>query len=321
MPADAQIGAGALGAGTLGTGTMTMDCVTCGRPVPLPADATVDGDPALGCPACGHEYRRRGGIILLGERPTDDMPDDFYDILAETEPRHFWFGARNRLILATMRSALGTLAGRTVLDVGCGTGFVTAALERAGMRAVGIDMHEVGLGFARPRMRGPLICATATTLPFRDQFEVAMLCDVIEHTPDDALVLRDTGRAIRPGGSIVVTVPAHQALWTSVDDISGHKRRYDAAMLRDAIERAGLKVRLVRYFNSLLLPIQLAQRLRMTAHPTATYEDRERIARQSLTLPPAPANRILAKALELDVLLSRLPVTVGSSLIAIAQRA
>ena len=306
---------------SVGAADLTMDCVACGRPVPLPNDATTDGAAPLACPSCGRQYARRGGIILLGERPTDDMPDDFYDILAETEPRHFWFGARNRLILATMRHALGPLAGRTVLDVGCGTGFVTAALERSGMRVVGIDMHEVGLQFARPRMRGPLICATATTLPFRDQFEVAMLCDVIEHCPDDVLVLRDTSRAIRPGGSIVVTVPAHQALWTSVDDISGHKRRYDARMLRAAIERAGLRVRLVRYFNSLLLPIQLAQRLTMRKHPTSTYADRERIARQSLTLPPAPANRLLAKAMGLDVLLSRLPVTVGSSLIAVAERA
>ena len=299
---------------------LTMDCVACGRPVPLPQYDGTDGDAPLACPGCGHRYARRGGIVLVEDRPTDDMPDDFYDILAETEPRHFWFGTRNKLILATMRAALGPLAGRTVLDVGCGTGFVTSALERAGMRAVGIDMHEVGLRFARPRMRGPLLCATATTLPFKDQFDVAMLCDVIEHCPDDVVVLRDTGRAIRPGGSVVVTVPAHQALWTSVDDISGHKRRYDAAMLRAAIERAGLHVRLVRYFNALLLPIQVAQRLGMRKQATVTYADRERIARQSLTIPPAPINRLLAAATGADVLLSRLPVTAGSSLIAIARR-
>jgi 2-polyprenyl-3-methyl-5-hydroxy-6-metoxy-1,4-benzoquinol methylase len=297
-----------------------MRCVTCDADVSLDGPWPPHRDGARRCGQCGRVYPVRSGIVMLGERPTNDMPDDFYDLLAEIEPRHFWFGARNRFILSVLREVTGQRASMTVLDVGCGTGFVTAAIERAGMAVCGIDMHEVGLSFARPRMRGPLVCATAMSLPFRDQFDVAMLCDVIEHCPDDVAVLRNARGAVRPGGAILITVPAHHVLWTTVDDISGHKRRYDASMLRAAIEEAGLGVRLIRYFNSLLLPIQLLQRLGMREQPTATYEDRERIARQSLTLPPAPLNRLLADLLSADLLVSRLPMTVGTSLIAVAER-
>jgi 2-polyprenyl-3-methyl-5-hydroxy-6-metoxy-1,4-benzoquinol methylase len=297
-----------------------MRCVACAAPIALPTWQPGQVDEPLCCDRCGHSYPVRGGIVLLEERPTDDMPDDFYDILAEAEPRHFWFGARNRLIVSTLREVLGPLGGRTMLDVGCGTGFVMAAVERAGVRVCGIDMHEAGLTFARPRMRGPLLCTTTTTLPFQEQFDAACLCDVIEHCPDDVVVLRDTARVLRPGGSILVTVPAHQALWTTVDDISGHKRRYNVRMLAGAIEAAGLRVRLVRYFNALLLPIQVLQRLTVRSLPTGTLEERERIARGSLTLPPPLFNRALAALLRTDLLLSRLPVTIGTSLIAVAER-
>ena len=138
----------------------------------------------------------------------DDYPEDLSSLLAEVEPRHFWFGERNRLIVSTMREALGELTGRTVLDVGCGTGFVTAALERAGMATCGLDMNLAGLRHARRRTSGPLLCQDAARVPFSEQFDVAMLCDVIEHTPDDGAVLSAAIGALRPRGALVVTVPA-----------------------------------------------------------------------------------------------------------------
>jgi hypothetical protein len=91
-------------------------------------------------------------------------------------------------------------------------------------------------------------------------------------------------------------------------------------MLAQAIEAAGLRVRLVRYFNALLLPIQVLQRLTVRSLPTGTLAERERIARSSLTLPPPLLNRALATLLRTDLVLSRLPVTIGTSLIAVAER-
>lgn len=291
-------------------------CTSCDRPLPLSTSET-----ELRCPNCGREYSRQDGILLLGaSRDPDDYPAELHDLLAVAEPRHFWFGERNRLILSTMREAFGTLAGRSVLDVGCGTGFVTAALERAGMAACGLDMNLAGLVHARRRMRGPLLCQDAARVPFVEQFDAAMLCDVIEHTPDDQLVLRETAHAVRPGGGVVVTVPAHPSLWSVTDETAGHKRRYTRASLRTAMERAGLRVRLVRPFNSLLLPLQILQRLTLNRRSIATQEERLALVREALIVPPRPINDLLRLAMSADLVLSRAPVTFGSSLIAIGQR-
>src|SRR5262249_8704123 len=146
-------------------------------------------DKPVRCSGCGHGYRWCNGILLLDNAGNQsDYPDESYALLAEVEPRHFWFTGRNQVILATMRRTIGPLADRSVLDIGCGTGFVLAALERAGMTVCGLDMHLAGLRYARQRTNGLLVRETATRIPFADEFDVVMLCDVIEHTDDDSAV-------------------------------------------------------------------------------------------------------------------------------------
>jgi 2-polyprenyl-3-methyl-5-hydroxy-6-metoxy-1,4-benzoquinol methylase len=258
---------------------------------------------------------------MLGEPgdAADDYPEDVCDILANFEPYHFWHRGRNRLVISTLREVLGPLQGRSVLDVGCGTGYVLQALDAAGMLTCGLDMHLAALRYARRRTRGLIVCETATRMPFAGQFELALLCDVIEHTPDDVAVLRETRRALQPGGRVLITVPAHSFLWSVVDDVSGHKRRYSRSMLRQAMEQAGLNVKLIRYFNSLLVPMQLAQRQLLQRRPTK--QDHLTILRQGLRPPPEPLNALLYFSTFADLPLSRLGVPFGSSLIAVGELA
>lgn len=298
--------------------SLTFQCRQCGGPVPL--TALPDGG-SLPCPRCERTYTLDDGIVMLG-RPSnqDDYPEEVHEYLAAIEPRHFWFGERNRLILATMQRAIGPLAGRSLLDVGCGTGFVTAALERAGLEACGIDMSLTGLRHARRRMRGPLICQDAGSLPFDARFDVVMLCDVIEHTPDDLLVLREAARVLDARGSVVVTVPAHPSLWTPLDDASGHKRRYTRRSLAAAMRQAGLRPRLVRYFNTLLLPAQVLQRFALAGASTETEADQVQLIYRALRVPAAPLNQLLALVARADLPLGRLNLPFGSSLIAVGSR-
>ena len=288
--------------------------------MPLPLEATSED---LLCPTCGvSQAETDGGILVMpGPRePTleEDYPAAVYALLSEVEPKHFWFGERNRLILSTMREALQSLKARTVVDIGCGTGFVTAALERAGMQTCGLEAHIGGLRIARTRVCGPLLCETAMRIPFSSQFDAAMLCDVIEHTPDDVAVLRAATAAVRPGGIVVVTVPAHQWLWSPLDDVSGHKRRYSRRSLMHAMRQAGLRVRLARYFNTLLLPAQIAQRLMASAREQ--HLDRLTLLRRGLTPPREPVNTLMRVAMRADLALSCAPLTFGASLIAIGVR-
>ena len=224
------------------------------------------------------------------------------------------------MIIATMRRVIGPLAGRSVLDIGCGTGFVLAALELSGMIACGLDMHLAGLRYARARTHGLLVCETATRVPFANQFDVAMLCDVIEHTSDDSAVLREASRALKPRGVIVITVPANPHMWTIVDEVSGHKRRYTRTTLAEAIQKADLRVRALHYFNSVLYPVQLFQRRFLKRRAISSDADRLDVFHQSLRMPPPLLNSIFRAAMAADVPLSRLALPIGGSLIAVAER-
>ncbi len=102
-------------------------------------------------------------------------------------------------------------------------------------------------------------------LPWDDQtFDLITCLDVIEHTPDDRATLRELRRVTKPGGWLLVTVPAYQSLWSSHDEANHHYRRYERDTLTEAATEAGwLLVRLTS-FNSLLLApaaaVRVAQR-------------------------------------------------------------
>jgi len=275
---------------------------------------------ASACPACGTGYATNGGLVALTPPADDrDYPEALVRLVADVETRHFWFAARNAVILATLRRTLGALAGRRLLDVGCGTGFVLAALESAGLEVTGIDMHASSLGLARARVRGPLVLSSATDLPFFPDFDVVTLFDVIEHVEDDAAVLREARRVLAPDGAVVVTVPAGPDLWTPYDEATGHKRRYDRAMLRQAIERADLVPAYIGYFNVLPLLAQVLQR-RLTTPRQSHARDAVSIVRQALRVPPAPVNALLGLSVRLEAPLRALPWIRGGSLIAVATR-
>ncbi len=301
------------------TNTLSFLCIMCNSPISLDMLPT---ETSLRCPHCEHTYASDDGILVLRNTGgQDDYPDEVYALLADVESRHFWFSARNTLILSTMREVIGPLEGRSVLDIGCGTGFVLAALERAGMNGCGLDMHLAGLRYARKRTHGLLLCETTTRVPFSAQFDVVMLCDVIEHTRDDGAVLREASKALKDTGALVITVPAGPHLWTALDEVSGHKRRYTRQALVHAMQRADLSVRLVRYFGILLLPVQRLRRQLSTHRHVAASDDRLQLFRHSLRVPPGPLNTVLRLITAADIPLSRLPLPFGSSLIAVGHLA
>ena len=224
----------------------------------------------------------------------DDCPDWGAERIAEVEDRHFWFAARAALIERELSRALHGLKGRSVLDIGCGTGYVLGVLEQGGMKPTGCDMHQVWLDFARQRTTGELILGDANELP-AGTYDSAILCDVIEHTTDDAEMLSVGTRAVKPGGVVLVTVPAHKWLWTELDDISGHKRRYTRTQIEDLMRDQGFVNVRARYFNRLLLPLQAMRKLMLRGK-----HDPDQISRSSLTVPPPWLNSIMAGAMKVD---------------------
>ncbi len=277
------------------------------------------GDPPR-CLSCERTYSIADGIVGLTDVVDDrDYPAALVDLVASVEQRHFWFAARNDVILSTIRRVLGTVVGLRVLDIGCGTGFVTAALERAGMDAWGIDMHRAALMHAQARVHGPLFSNDATTLPFFRDFDLASLFDVIEHLDDDVSAIRQAATVLKPHGCVVVTVPAGRHLWTKYDEVIGHKRRYDRPSLTDVLRNAGLETLYVGYFSCLPLVAQVAQRW-IAPGLRNSSDDLIEIVRQTLTVPPEPLNAFFRWSIRAETPLRHLSWVRGGSLIAIARR-
>ena len=287
----------------------------CGEPVLVQAP----DEPR--CGRCRRTYPWRDGILILDDvaPAEDDYPVDLYRLLADVEDRHFWFTTRNAVINSVVRR-IENPAGRSVLDVGCGTGVVLGGLEQAGMVACGLDMHMPGLNLARRRVSGLLVRSGAATVPFVRQFDWVMLCDVIEHLDDDVACLKSAADAVRPGGHLLITVPADPRSWSRYDEVIGHKRRYSSRSLTAAMTRAGLVVRCLRYFNAPLLIVQRLHRRLATGGSPSEPDDRQAVVRRTLRVPPAPLNALCTAISAVERNVCRLAFPCGASLIAVESR-
>ena len=171
----------------------------------------------------------------------------------QIENHHWWFVGKRLLVAVLLGEVLDT--GRLrILDIGCGTGAVLAHFkERA--RAVGVDHSPLALAYCRKRGLALLACADGERLPFVPaSFDVILMLDVLEHAIDDVGLLRAVGALLRPGGMVLVSVPAFQGLWSPHDEVLHHLRRYTARGLRRVMNEAGFVVERLTYTNVAAFP-------------------------------------------------------------------
>jgi SAM-dependent methyltransferase len=260
-----------------------------------------------------------------GVRPTYTA-EQFAPLFA-VEDRHFWFRSRNRCIAAALRANCDLGAVRSVLEVGCGTGVVLAELQRlfpAG-DVVGLDLFEEGLAYARRRFSGTLVQGDIFQYSPERQFDLVCAFDVIEHVDADVTMLRRLARLVRPGGHVIVTVPAHQSLWSYFDVVARHRRRYDAASLVYKLESAGFHSLYITQFMAALFPVMWMKRRwfgrGVSSGSTADARQQQAAAESDLDVNPL-INWVLNLLMRLDefFIARRLRVPMGTSIIAVAAR-
>lgn len=217
------------------------------------------------CDACGWQPARIAGFDAYAPDMADsrDSFDPALHVeLAKLEAGNFWFRARNELILHALRTFAPDM--RSFLEIGCGTGFVLNGVRTAfpGVDAAGSELFVEALGYASKRLPGvDFMQMDARHIPFRQALDVVGAFDVIEHIEDDEGVLREVHLALRPGGTLLLTVPQHPWLWSDQDDYAHHVRRYTRKELQDKLRAAGFTVAWQTSFVSLLLPMMLLSRL------------------------------------------------------------
>jgi SAM-dependent methyltransferase len=186
-----------------------------------------------------------------------------FNDLAPVEDRHFWFRARNVLIYKLAKKLCSKLKpGYLVLEVGCGTGNVLSALRRAcdGGVVIGMERFFDGLPHARRRYAGPLVQADARSLPFGKRFELVGMFDVLEHIPEEYETLQSLREILAPGGRLILTVPAHQFLWSHFDEAAHHCRRYSTAQIRKTLAETGFDIEFASHFMASIFPLVWAFR-------------------------------------------------------------
>jgi methionine biosynthesis protein MetW len=174
-----------------------------------------------------------------------------------SEDNHWWFASRTRALLNMMDRVL---PGRDLrlLDIGCGAGNMIHHLSRYGA-VKGVEMDPRPVAIAHQRGYDVDRGDATQGLAYEDaSFDVVTALDVIEHNEDDAAILREMVRVLKPGGHAVVTVPAFMWLWSHNDDINAHIRRYTAPELRDKLEAAGFQVQRTTYNNFFVFPLAAA---------------------------------------------------------------
>ena len=179
----------------------------------------------------------------------------------EAEERQWWYAGQRAVAAALLEPWAAGRSGLRLLDAGCGTGFNLVALASLG-RAVGIDLSQDAIRFCRERgVRAAR--ASLLALPFAEaRFDVVTSFDVVYHdwVSDDRAAVAEMARVLRPGGVLLVRVPALEALRGAHDAEVLTRRRYTKGELAKLLEGAGLRLLRATYCNSLLLPLLFARR-------------------------------------------------------------
>lgn len=223
------------------------------------------------------------------------MHPDILPLHAAIEEEHWWFVARREIVRKVLGSIMPTGGGR-VLDLGCGTGGNLGALTSE-YRCTGLELDGAAVAFARSRYPDvdfhQVSIMDFESWPIRGQVDACLLMDVIEHLDDDRQAVENATRILRPGGHLLITVPADPALWSRHDEHHEHRRRYRAADLRRVLSRLPLSEMLITGFNARLYwPIKLRRSLQVRGGGR-----RSRGTTGDLHMPPAIVNRLLTRIL------------------------
>jgi SAM-dependent methyltransferase len=252
---------------------------------------------AWACPSCDFQPEAVEGFPAFAPtlaHENDGAPTGAHHDLDKLQSQSFWFRARNRLIQDFVRRYFADAVD--ILEIGCGSGYVLSGIRVVlpAARLVGSEAYSHGLAYAARRILPPceLLQMDARAIPYSREFDLIGAFDVLEHIDDDDAVIAEIVRALRPGGGFLITVPQHRWLWSEVDTISRHRRRYAPRGLAEKLQRSGFEVLKETSFVTLLLPLMLAQRL--TAGRRADYDPQREL------LLPSAIDRALEMVLDFE---------------------
>jgi SAM-dependent methyltransferase len=246
------------------------------------------------------------------------MKIDEFQVMYRSEDTYWWYVGMRNIFLSLLDGHYKASRDLKVLDAGCGTGAMLGYLRRYG-QVFGLDISSEAMRFCT--LRGVencrLIQSSLTELPFNDEaFDLITSFDVICCVDEDMLAFQELSRVLRPGGRLLLNLPAYGILHSEHDLAVHIKRRYTRPQVADKVERAGLTVERMAYANTLLFPIWAAVRIAKKRSAKSADDAKSDLK----TLPPI-INRWLTKVLFLEgKLLQKMDLPFGLSVICLARK-
>jgi SAM-dependent methyltransferase len=233
-----------------------------------------------------------------------------FDRMAQLDQTHWWYVARRRVLAAAISRIVKPSKPARILEIGCGTGHNFGMLGGFGpVDAIEVDdvaraMASVRLGKAVGSAPLPALDGVADCT-----YDLIALLDVLEHIEDDRAALASIRTKLKPGGRILITVPANKWMWSAHDTVHHHFRRYNPASLAAVVSSAGLKLVYVSHFNTLLFPLAAGFRLLGKITGREEADDAQ---------PPAAINALFTSVFGLERhLIGQVPLPFGVSLFAL----
>jgi SAM-dependent methyltransferase len=245
-------------------------------------------------------------IETLSEPQRVSMANEWFQLATAD---HFWMQWRHQVLVRTLKRA--GYGVRHALEIGCGHGIARDMLERdLGIVVDGCDLNRTALEMAKPGKGKLFVYNVMDQEPaLLGRYDAVFLLDVIEHIKDDASFLMAALRHLRPGGLVVINVPAGMLFYSDFDKAVGHVRRYTQGSLANLLDRCGVEAPTIEAWGLLMVPLLLGRKVLLRGAKTAD------IIRAGL-VPPNGIWRLLLHGLKNVETALPLPMPFGTSILA-----
>lgn len=250
-----------------------------------------------------------------------DYPDGGFDVTDQNAATSFWVQSRNRLFKRMVLENLRPAGTTRLLEIGCGTGdFIAQLVGNDKLKITGSEIYLKGLSYAKKNQpKVEFIQFDVTQGKIGKEFDLILAFDVIEHIENDRSAILNIREMLPQHGTFIVSVPQHMFLWSKLDEIVKHKRRYSRRDLVSRMEEAGFKVTYATSFLFTLFPLMLISRLFDKGNQPAEKEDAALEKRVKFS---GVLNWLFDRFMRIDEILIRwgISLPVGGTLVVIAKK-
>ncbi|PZQ96946.1 MAG: hypothetical protein DI533_15445 [Cereibacter sphaeroides] len=264
------------------------------------------------------------GIYCYSREKADDYadyPDSGFDITEENAVKSFWVSSRNRLFLFLVQRALRKSKGDRFLEIGCGTGdFLSRVVAKKNLDVTGSEIYRKGLRYAKAKMPGITFVQYDVSEGVLDQkFDVIAAFDVLEHVERDQEAIGNIYEMLSENGRFVVSVPQYMFLWSNLDAIVKHKRRYSRREMTGKLRASGFEIERATSFVFTLFPLMVLSRL-VDRESAAQVQDDQ--ALQKRVMFSSVSNSLFDAVMRIDEFLIRIGLSLpfGGRLVVVARK-